>query len=665
MKSLKSKIVILIAVLLVIVCAGFGVISYLISAYSVEKEVENYLTEIAKESAKVVSSCNNEQLNALEAIAAMNEISGPNISIEEKLQILSKEVKRSGHIRMGIADLNGDMKSTDGSSTNIKDRVHFKKPIEGVNTVSDPIISKINGSVIMSFGVPIKYNDQIIGVLVAVRDGNNLSNTISDITFGKSGKAFLINKSGVTIAHENNELVLNMYNAIEEAKNDSKLLSFANLLNQMIEGNAGSGQYTYEGVSKKVGFAPVEGADWYIAVEAPEKEILSRLESLKANAYTMSGIFIIVGIIIAYLIAAGVANPIKRLSKVLSVIATGDFRQVVPEKYQKRKNEMGLLARSIDTMQSSIRNIVNGVLTEAFNVEDSVKATSARMEELNAQIHEVSATTEELSAGMEETAASSEEINATSLEIESAIESIAVKAQEGAVVANEINTRANELKSNIAKSQQSANAIYAAAQEKLKNAIQQSKAVEQINVLSEAILQITSQTNLLALNAAIEAARAGESGKGFAVVADEIRQLAEDSKRAVTEIQRVTKEVVSSVENLSESSQEMLNFMDKTVFDDYKAMAGAGDQYNKDAQTVNEIIIELSATTEQLSASVENMIKAIGQITSATNEGAAGTQNIAEKATIIVEKAADVMRQKDIAEASSNKLVELVSAFKV
>ena len=150
-------------------------------------------------------------------------------------------------------------------------------------------------------------------------------------------------------------------------------------------------------------------------------------------------------------------------------------------------------------------------------------------------------------------------------------------------------------------------------------------------MLSNTILDITSQTNLLALNAAIEAARAGEAGRGFAVVADEIRSLAENSKNAANEIQKVTNDVILSVENLSINSQEILGFIDKTVISDYASMVNISDQYNKDAELVNDIVTDLSATTEQLSASIQNMVKAINEVTSATNEGALGTSNIAEK----------------------------------
>ena len=84
------------------------------------------------------------------------------------------------------------------------------------------------------------------------------------------------------------------------------------------------------------------------------------------------------------------------------------------------------------------------------------------------------------------------------------------------------------------------------------------KVVNEINVLTDSILNITEQTNLLALNAYIEAARAGEAGKGFAVVADEIRQLAEQSQEAVSNIQNITGQVDTAVGKLAVNADNML-----------------------------------------------------------------------------------------------------------
>ncbi len=125
--------------------------------------------------------------------------------------------------------------------------------------------------------------------------------------------------------------------------------------------------------------------------------------------------------------------------------------------------------------------------------------------------------------------------------------------------------------------------------QKLESAIESSKVVEQINVLSDSIMNITSQTNLLALNAAIEAARAGEAGKGFSVVADEIRKLAEQSKDTVTEIQSITVKVIESVKNLSDSSSNLLTFVSTDMDNDYKTMLNVADKYSEDASFVDTL----------------------------------------------------------------------------
>ena len=124
----------------------------------------------------------------------------------------------------------------------------------------------------------------------------------------------------------------------------------------------------------------------------------------------------------------------------------------------------------------------------------------------------------------------------------------------------------------------------------LEKAMEDAKVVDQINVLADSIMGITDQTNLLALNASIEAARAGEAGKGFAVVADEIRNLAEQSKENVENIQGVTDAVKKAVENLKTDAEHMLEFVETDVTDSYHKFDELAGYYNEDASNVNEQI---------------------------------------------------------------------------
>lgn len=665
MNSIKMRIVINVTALLLVVCVGLGVISYITAVKAITAQVEQTLPQLADQGAKVVTERMNALLGTLETVANRDRIKDTNNTWEDKNKILQDETLRSGHISMLIAQLDGSCKLTTGKEVNIKDRDYFQKAITGKRAISEPLISRDDGSIVIVYAVPIKKDGEIVGVLAALRDGNNLSNITNSITFGKSGRAFMINKKGIKVAHSKAELVMDMDNDLENVKQNPKLEPLVELEKQMIEGKRGAGEYEYNGEIKFLGYAPVEGTDWSLAVAAPKAEIFSGIKTLGISILIASAIFLVLSLGVGYLIARLISTPIVLASEHLKIISTGDFTHETPKKSLKMKDEIGVLAKSIETMQQSVKEVVRGVIKESHNVTEAVISTEKAVTELTFQIEEVSATTEELSAGMEETAASSEEMSATASEIERAVESIALKAQQGAVSAGEINRRASELKQTAVSSQMNAQNIYVSTQDKLIKAMQDSKSVDQINVLSDAILQITSQTNLLALNAAIEAARAGEAGRGFAVVAEEIRKLAESSKDAVNQIQKITKIVVTSVGNLSESSASVLEFIDKQVLKDYEAMVEIGEQYHSDAELVDELVNDFSATAEELTASIQQMTKVIEGIAIAASQGAEGSTNIAQKNAIMVEKSNEVIKQADISRESSDNLNEMVSKFKV
>lgn len=664
-KSIRTKLSLFFGILVFVICGGLGFISYINSTQILSDNINESITQMAREASKGVARELKEHTNALEALAGSDMLKSNTLNTEEKLKLLDYEVERCGHISMGIIDLQGNLTLSDGSSSNVANRDYFKNAVAGKVSISDPIVSSIDQSIVLIYAVPIKEDSSIKSVLIAVRDGNELSDMTKDVHFSDSGQALMVNKDGTTIANQNPEYVRMMFNTIEEAKKNPDFESWAHVLKIMMEGKEGVGEYIYQGDVNYIGYAPVEGTDWSLAITAPKDKVMHKVDLLSLIITASSAVFLALSVVITIIISTSISRPIKESAKLLKTMATGDFTQQISKKLLVMRDENGILASSIQTMQQSFKNIISKVIEESTDVSQMLTSINTGMHQLNKSIEEISATSEELSAGAEETAVSTEEMNATSEQIEKTVETIASKAQEGTGIVSTVNSMAAEMKRNAIASKGNAVRIYGKTKNDLQNAIMQAEAVNQIDELSEAILEITAQTNLLALNAAIEAARAGEAGKGFAVVAEEIRKLAENSKHAVSRIQEVTRTIYSAVNNLSISSGEILTFVDKEVLKDYDSLVDTSEQFNQSSASINDMVMDYSASSEELFASMHSMVKAIEEITSASNEEAQGAYNIAQETSAIAMRSNDVTKMAEAARSRSEELITAVSVFKV
>lgn len=371
----------------------------------------------------------------------------------------------------------------------------------------------------------------------------------------------------------------------------------------------------------------------------------------------------IIVVLLLIMIIISIIRPLKKCISSIGVMEQGDFSQAMGTALLKRRDDFGKLAASLESMRNEMSGLIGEAKSQATEITRMVQEIDDNIQALDEEIENVSATTEELAAGMEETAASSEEINAMSHEIESAAKSIATRSQDGATEADDIRDRAVGIKKTTTENDERTKAIHAEINEGLTKALEDIKVVDQIGVLAESIMEITGQTNLLALNASIEAARAGEAGKGFAVVADEIRVLAEQSKAAVVHIQDVTKNVVESVTNLADGAKKLLEFVGTDVVDSFAGFSDMADSYSNDAGSIDALVTDFSASSEQLLASINGVMDAIGEVSKAATEGATGTNDIAEKTGVVVEKAAKIKEKAEAAHHAADKLQQNVEHF--
>ncbi len=667
MKSIRTKLILFFSGLIVIVCAGIGITSYIVSANTIDSMTDSSLMEITTASTKLIQSRMYTYVNALEALAENHYIKSDELTTDQKIQLLQNEVVRSEHLRMGIGDTDGNVKFTNGATINVATSAYYQKVLAtGLYVISDPIVSDIDKSIILPIYAPIKDDaGNVIGVLVANRNGDELSTIVEDIRFGKTGEAFLINSNSTIIAHSDRTLVFNMFNIFDEAAKDDSYQSMAAVMKQVVQGNNDIAEYTYLNNTNYIGYAPIAGTTWSLIITVSQTEMMEGINQLGKLIIIAGVIFLLLSLIVVIFIAAGIINPIRATARHLEAMSTGIFTEEIPQPLLQARDETGVLANAANEMQTSVREIITNVVEASTAVNDTLNSINHEMGYLDKTIGEIAATTEQLSAGVEQTAASSEEMNATTNEIERAIESIATKAQEGTVAVGVVSQLTGDMRENAEKSSINAIEMYERTKTSLHRALQQSNEVKRINELSESILEITAQTNLLSLNASIEAARAGEAGKGFAVVANEIRVLADNSKATATRIQQVTEVILEAVTNLSTSSNEILEFVDRQVLHDYNYFVDVSKKSSENTENISDMVTDFSAASEQLLASMQDMVKAIEEISESTNNAANGTSSIAQESTQISHMSNQIIKLSEGAKLKSQLLMDTVARFKI
>lgn len=688
MKSIKIRIIILISLLSIIVCTGLALQLYNSAKNILVQDVRQTMPNFVTQGSENINQFVINQFTILEGLGSSENLPttvNNNTDIQNIKEILSKKTKSLGSLKMAVINSQGTAIYNDGEIEDVKNTDYFKKAINGERVVTDPIKMGKEDSPVMVYAVPIKTNNNITGVLISIRDGYELSSFVKNIKYGKSGDIIVLNKQGETIGHSNIEIAKKSINIKEPTETntnkknvdtvtsattkiidkDSDFINIPDLVKQMTNGKSGFGNHTFNGVERFIIYGPIGKLGWSMAIEVNKSEVLSGLTSLRMKCIAISIVFLILSIIIGYLIAKNISDPINYLTKICKQMANGNFVFSIKDDYIKRKDEIGNLAVGFNKIRINVSEIIQNLIEEAKNMDKSVKIFTDIVSELNAMIENLSTLTEELSQGMRNTAASTDEMNASSSNIENSIKDISDNSQSMSISVSEISTTAKNALDNFIKSHNKIFDTLTTTKENLAKSLTNAEEVNEIENLSEAILEITSKTNLLALNANIEAVRAGEEGKGFGVVASEIGKLADDSKNTINEMQNITKNVIGSVKDLSNHSNDMLKFMENDIDKDYKLMLQMMNQYNEDAQSMDNMIADFSSNTKNIFISIQNMLEEIDKVSLSAAEGSKNTEDIVQKLTTLLQKSNEVHGEVQYLKNSTVKLNQIISKFKI
>lgn len=350
-RSIKAKLIIYFSAILLLVCAILGVFSYTMAANALEKEVNQALEIIAEAGGDEARLELDKWFLKLNEMALSDSIQSMDWDVQK--EYLEKNVARFGFISAGVVSREGILREIDGTVEDAKSKPYVKLALEGEIGVSGLVVNKAADETSVIFAVPVKVNGRVEAALLGTVNGNFLSEITADKGYGEGGYAYIIDGTGVIIAHNDRSLLINKVNYIEEAKTDSEYKELAALMTRMIQGEKGTGDYLYKGSMRYMGFAPVEGTDWSIAVGAYSDSVLASVYSLRNLVILILFIVLALGILIAYCIGNMFSKPIKMLDSIAGKLSVGNTDVEVS---YRSNDEIGRLADSFAKLVSNIKN---------------------------------------------------------------------------------------------------------------------------------------------------------------------------------------------------------------------------------------------------------------------------------------------------------------------
>ena len=309
--------------------------------------------------------------------------------------------------------------------------------------------------------------------------------------------------------------------------------------------------------------------------------------------------------------------------------------------------EVAAVGSGINLFMGKLQDIFKTIIHNSKRMETVVNEVRESVMTSNSSVSDLSALTEELSATMQEMSDNAALINSNTESVAGEVNQIAERTTEINNYTKEMKGHADSMESAARSNMESTGTKVNEILEVLNRAIEDSNSVNQVNSLTDNILNIASQTNLLALNASIEAARAGDAGRGFAVVATEISQLAAASQEAANRIQQINSVVTQAVHNLADNANGLVQYMNESILPEFEEFVTAGSEYKNKATYIENVMNEFESKTDSLKNTMVEIQRSINTIAHAIEEGAKGVSNAADSTQVLVTDMENISNRMD------------------
>lgn len=617
------------------------------TASDLARLADNILEE--KRKLAEVFATDQKIINVAKHISGGGDIAGPEVA--ELYRMLTQQFNAMGTNYQGIFVTNADGDLYTGAleggkeykGVSIKDRDYFQQMKQsGQTVVSSATISQSTGKLIIVVCSPLKSESAvIIGSFGLVIKVDYLVGLISGRKIGETGYGFMTDKTGLLVAHPVPDNILKL--------NLAELDGMKEFMKLMVSGQSGVAEYTFKGVDKVAGYAPLTQTGWYIGATQNSDEFLASSKTIRNLISLVTIIAVAVTAVLVSFAALTIVKPLNKAVDGLKDIAEGEG-DLTMRLQVTSKDEIGDMAHWFNTFIDKLQGIIKQIAVNSTSVGDSAEQLSTISEDLLAGA-------EDTSHRSSNVATSSEEMSANLNNVAAAMEESSTNANMVATAAEEMSSTINEIAENAEKARDISSDAVSQANNASRSMQQLSEAANKIGKVTETITEISEQTNLLALNATIEAARAGEAGKGFAVVANEIKELAKQTATATLDIKNLVNAVQSTSNSTSEGIGQIssviagVNDIVSTIASAVEEQTAATQEIANNIAQASQGIQEVNENVNQSSAVAEGISRDIAEVSSAA-------QNISQRSNDVKQSAQDLL-------ARSQELNTIVGSFKV
>lgn len=357
-------------------------------------------------------------------------------------------------------------------------------------------------------------------------------------------------------------------------------------------------------------FAPVYNAAdelvGIVGVDCSATAITLQADTFRKEFFVIELAGLAFAVILSLIISGVLSRNVSTIAGKMNELAMreGDLTQKI---MVRSTDEVADIANSLNVFLENLREIIqnigvneNKLLNNSDHVNRIVTSSADEVSKVNATMNNMESSVLEMSDMVHQIAENALNNNEMMTSVMNE-----TKAKTGYI--EEVGLKAQKLEQDAISARERMQDTIERIGQTLEDKIAESQKVEQIQKLTNQILNVADQTTLLSLNASIEAARAGESGRGFAVVASEISGLAEETSKTAEEIQAINVFIVDMVNKLAEAAFELLDFVKTNVISDYDVLVHTGKEYASDANNFKEQMLEFEGYIDELQQSMERI----------------------------------------------------------